>query len=531
MYRKFTKTEIIKSAVLIILLLNQIVQGQEKYDKVISTIIQIPKELHLEDRLYEDINQDGLKDFVLSVSNRTKFFERSLRIYYQQDNSLCFKMEPDEIITLTSDVIAFACADLDRNPGSEILLFTDKACFGYRLYEESKDKIFKIAEIQFLWQIPDPYTAFSWQDAVLDFNNDGRLDLVIPQSDGYRILFQKGSEFISSPLLKIPKEYISDGSNVRLNRNRPRFSMSGSFENRNNAFDAKEDNKPLVKVDHSVNVPVFTDFDGDNRNDIVIQTSKYINVWKQEENEPFFTNQYIRLNIPNEGKDNEETDIAGNQYVSDLNRDRYFDFIMSQRDKTAKKVFTQILIYLNEKNSNKEAILFNEQGVPQQLIKIAGLPGDWQFEDINGDGYPDLSFITFNPDLLDQVETLTSKSIKLQFLSFINDKKGCFSRNPDINHEFNVLLEQQNQSGIELIRFFTDFDNDGLLDVLVRDKNNHIGLHLLSKTKSVIKILNKSVWDMTIPEKARIVFEKTKSDMKDVLIITSPDQVMYVRFK
>jgi hypothetical protein len=119
----------------------------------------------------------------------------------------------------------------------------------------------------------------------------------------------------------------------------------------------------------------------------------------------------------------------------------------------------------------------------------------------------------------------------LQFLSFINDKKGCFSRNPDINHEFNVLLEQQNQSGIELIRFFTDFNNDGLLDVLVRDKNNHIGLHLLSKTKNVIKILNKSVWDMTIPEKADIVFEKTKSDMKDVLIITSPDQVMYVRFK
>lgn len=517
------------SAALIILLLNKVAPAQDESSGTISSIIQLPKDLHLEDQIYEDINHDGLKDFVLSISNRKKPFERSLRIYYQQKDNLGFKMEPDKIISLTTDVIAYACADIDQSPGAEILLFTANACFGYRLEEENKDKIYKIANYSFLWQIPDPYNVFSWQGTVRDFNNDGRPDLLLPQPEGFIILIQGETGFFSTPLLESPKEVISKNSNVSVNRSRSGTNISLSFGNRsNNALDAK---KPLVSVNHSVSVPVFTDCDGNQLTDIVTQTPNYLYVWKQEEKTPFFTNHFISHKIPKGSKEDAEPGIYDNQYVLDLNKDKYFDFLLFKRDKTSKKVYTQILVYLNQKNLSSDAILFNEEGTPQQLIKIAGLPGNAQFRDINKDGYPDLSFVTFNPDLLDQVETLASKSIKLQFLSFFNDKKGSFSKKPDINHEFNVSLEEQNQSGIEPIRFFTDFNNDGLLDVLVRDKKNHISLCLLKKLKNAIKVSEKSVWDMTIPDKAKIVYEKTDSDTKPVLIITSSDQVIYVRFK
>jgi hypothetical protein len=527
MYKQFTKVEIIKLAVLTICLMTQITQAQDESAKTVSSIIQMPKELHLEDQIYADINQDGLKDFVLSVSNRKKPFDRSLRIYYQQKNAPCFKIEPDKIISLTPDVIAYACADTDQYPGAEILMFTANACFGYRLGEENKDKIYKIADCQFLWQIPDPFNVFSWQDAILDFNSDGRLDFFIPEAEDYKIFFQKGSEFISTVLPTTPKEKVT---NSRLNRN---MSRTGMFEGSeiNNPFGSEEKNKPLVNVNHSIDVPVFTDFDGNRRSDIVTQTSNHLYIWKQGETEPFFTNQYLNLDIPNGSTEDEESILADNQYVVDLNQDKYFDFILFERDKTSKKVFTQILIYLNRKNSKNEPELFNEQGIPQQLIKIAGLPGNAQFLDINRDGYSDLSFITFNPDLLDQVETLASKSLKLQFLAFINDKKGHFSRNPDISLEFNLSLEEQDISGTDPIRFLTDFNNDGLLDVLVRDKKNHIGLRLLRKTKNTLGISDKNAWDMTIPDDARIVYDKTNSDTKSVLIITSPDQVIHVRYK
>ena len=531
MKKQFATYKIVTLIFMFIYLLDPNVHGQAASSKIVSSIIQLPKGLSLEDQVYEDINQDGLKDLVLSVSNEKKPFERSLRIHYQLSNGLGFMMGPDETVSLTTDVIAFACADIDHNPGVEILLFTANACFGYRLQGENKDKIFKIADFEFLWQIPDPGKVFSWQGAVLDFNNDGQLDFVIPQSDGIKILFQKGSEFIPTPLLEVPKDNIPNNSNIPFNQNRSRRNMSIGFDSRNNMFNTNEANKPLVNVHHSINVPVFTDYDGDQRCDIVIHASDYLYVWEQEKNEPFFTNKNRKLNISKEKKEDDDTGSSDNQYVLDLNNDKYFDYILFKRDETSKKIFTQILIYLNQKKSKSDAILFDEQGVPQQLIKIAGLPGNAQFQDINKDGYPDLSFMIFNPDLLDQVETLASKSIKLQYLSFFNDKKGLFSRNPDISHEFNVSLEEQNQYGIEPIQFLVDYNNDGLLDVLVRDKNNHIGLRLLNKTKNTFKISDKDVWDMMIPEKARIVYEETNSDLKDVLIITSPDQVIYVRFK
>ena len=505
--------------------------GQDALSVTISSIIQLPKGFSLEDHVYKDINQDGLKDIVLSVSNDGKPFERSLRIYYQKKDNSGFELEPDEIISLTTDVVAFACADVDNNPGAEILLFTANACFGYRLNQEDKGKIFKIADYEFLWQIPDSDKVFSWQEAVLDFNNDGRMDFVIPQPEGIKILFQKDTEFVSTPLLEVPIENVSNDPNTRFSRNRSSFDFSARFENRGNAFGGRQENKPLVNVNHSVNVPVFTDCDGDNLYDIVIHSSNCLYVWEQEQKEPFFTNQNINLNISKMNDKDKKSGSSENQYVLDLNGDKYFDYLLFKRDQSSKKVFTQILVYLNQKNSKSNSMSFNAEGIPQQLIKIAGLPGKAKFHDINKDGYPDLSFMIFNPDLLDQVETLASKSIKLQYLSFFNDKKGLFSRNPDISHEFDVSLEGQNQYGTEPIQFIIDFNNDGLLDVLVRDKSNHIGLRLLKKTKNTIKILDKDVWDMTIPEDAHIVYEKTDSDLNDVLFITSPAQIMYVRFK
>ena len=118
----------------------------------------------------------------------------------------------------------------------------------------------------------------------------------------------------------------------------------------------------------------------------------------------------------------------------------------------------------------------------------------------------------------------------MQFLTFINNK-GKFSRNPEISEEINVSLNNNMSSKIEQGRFFIDFNKDGLLDLLVRDTDNHIGLRLLRKTKNGIEILDKNVWDMTIPEKTDIVYDQKDNNMKPVLLITGPDQIIHVRFK
>jgi len=518
-------------AVVILFVLSPRAEAQDDSARTLSSVIQLPTELKLEDQLFEDINHDGLKDLTLSTSHRETRFARSLRNHYQQKNNIGFAMEPNEVIPLTPDVIAYACVDTDPHAGKEMLLFTANACFGYRLQKENKDRVFKIAECEFLWQLPDPHHVFSWQGAVLDFNGDDRVDLFLPQSEGFRVLLQTDSGFSSTPLLRVPQERGSSGNSpVRVKRDQSRVSVGLGFEGGGALFQAERRSKALVSVSHSTNVPLFTDWNGDRYQDILTQTSKRLHVWQQGTVEPFQEKPQLSLELPKDDNGPTGIDMSSNQYVLDLNRDQRCDFIMFSRDKNSKKVFTQILIYLNHENSENEPVLFGEEGIPQQLLKIAGLPSNAHLKDINGDGYPDLSFVTFRPDLLDQAKTLASKSIEFQFLGFVNHK-GRFSRRPDINQAIHVSIHEQGRSEFDQGRFFVDFNRDGLLDVLVRDTKEHIGLRLLRKTKNGIQITKTNVWDMSIPENARIVYEKAKDTSRPVLLIVGPSQIMYVRFK
>jgi hypothetical protein len=499
-------------------------------DRTITSLIQIPEDLKLKDEIYEDVNGDGREDLVLSTGHRTTRYARSLRIHYQRSNGGGFDMEPDQTIPLTPDVIAYACADVDPNPGREILLFTARACFGYRLGTEPKDALFKIVDCDFLWQIPDPEHVFSWQRAVLDFDGDGKADVCVPQANGFTLLLQRDTGFVASNGLEIPREPSIRHGQMRLDKDQASVSLNFDLGNLGHVFGFATDPEKLLQVSDAVPVPVFTDFNGDGRIDVVTQTARSLVVWQQGTSEPFQTQPTRTFKLPKDDNDLTSLDLAANQYVLDLNQDHRCDFILFARDKTSKKVFTHILVYLNHKDADQRDSLFDQQGMPDQLIKIAGLPGDAQLADINGDGYPDLSFITFRPDLLDQVKTLASKSLELQFLAFFNDK-GHFVRRPDITQTIQVFVQEQDRSEQDQGRFFYDYNHDGLLDVLVRDTNGHIGLRLLQKTRDGIQIARDTVWDMTIPDKAQLITERTSNPKRPVLLIMGLDQILIVRFQ
>jgi hypothetical protein len=446
-------------------------------------------------------------------------------------------MEPDDVIPLTPDVIAYAFADTDLQPGAELLLLTANGCFGYRLQSKGDNRpqdgpggrLYKIAECEFLWQLPDQDHVFSWQRAILDLDGDGRADVFMPESGGYRMLLQGTSGFVSSPLLVIPSESDAGDAAVRMDKDQSGVKMSFELEGLGQALGIDSQQRPLVNVYHAIHVPLFIDFDGDHRCDIVTETSKSLYVWQQGIEATFPETPTLNLKLPKDV--NDHFDLAAHQYVLDLNRDERCDFILFARDKQAKHLSTQILIYLNQGDVDQEGHpLFGKDGIPQQLLKVAGLPGEVQLEDINSDGYPDLSFLTFRPDLLDQVKTLASKSIKFQCLAFLNHQ-GRFSRTPELMQDVFLSLQEEDQSAVDQGQFFVDYDDDGLLDVLVRDAQNHIGLRLLKRTKNGMRISETDVWDMTIPEDSRIIRERNAHNSEPVLLIVGHDQIMHVRFK
>jgi len=521
---------LVTGMLLLVCLLSQTALAQVDASRTQNSIIQLPKDLKLKDQLYVDLNLDGLKDLVLSTGHKSTQFARSLRIHYQQSPNQGFDMKPDEVITLTPDVIAYACGDVDPYPGREILLFTANAVFGYRLGKEGRESLFKLLDCEFLWQLPDHDHVFSWQRGILDFDGNGKVDLCVPQFDGIKIWLQKEAGFVPSPLLKTPKETLVDDALVRVEKVKSSLTLSFGSEGMGHLFGDALGNEPLVSVSHSIHVPLFAEFNGDGRSDIVTQTSNHLHIWQQGGTEPFQTHPNLSLKLPKEDDGDDVIDMGEKQYVVDVNQDKRCDFIMFTRDKSSKKVFTHILIYVNHKDSDNRDTLFDEQGMPQQLIKIAGLPGEAQLDDINGDGYPDLSFVTFRPDLLDQVKTLASKSIELQFLAYFN-VKGRFSRRPDITQAVHVSVDGSQSSGMDHGRFLFDLNGDGLLDVLVREPRDHISLRLLRKSKDGIQISTDPAWGLAIPNGSNIVYEQTSHPTKPVLLIMDADQIMHVRFK
>src|SRR5262249_46778503 len=55
---------------------------------------------------------------------------RELRIHLQRPDG-SFAPEPDRLVALKSDIVAFAIADVRAEPGAELLFFTASSCFSY----------------------------------------------------------------------------------------------------------------------------------------------------------------------------------------------------------------------------------------------------------------------------------------------------------------------------------------------------------------------------------------------------------------
>lgn len=486
------------------------------------SIIQLPKELQLRDQTYRDINDDGLTDLILSVGHRETPFKRSLRIYCQQRSRPCFALEPDEIVPLTPDVIAYALAETDPSVGQEVLLFTAQACFGYRLQGQRDQRLFKMVEGEFLWQLPDKNHVFSWQDAILDIDGNGTDDIFWPQAGGFCMVLQHDHHFEMTPWMSMPLVQQED------TRKPGEIRLEVDFKELGQTFGLAARPGPLVQASQSCRVPLFTDFNGDGRLDVIAQAPENLSLRLQSNAAALFSETAVTIPLPLEEGDERRLSSTSHRSVVDLNRDGRCDFVLVSKNRRAKNLSTQVLIYMNKPEAHVRQALFGPEGMPDQFMKLSGLPGDVQIVDINGDGYPDLSFPVLRFDLLDKVKTMTSRSIEFQLLVFLN-RKGRFQRIPDLMQDMSLSLEDNMESEGQLGRFVVDYNGDGLLDALQRVSDDRLGLRLLRQTKKGLSLAKPLAWDMAVESEAKVIPVGLEQD--PVLLVVQSDQIMQVRFK
>ena len=491
------------------------------------TTIQLPEgKSRVQEALHQDLNGDQRPDLVLAVRGPGSRAGRSIRVHFRMPEGAAspFSQTPDLEVEVPSSVTAFAIGDVHQSPHPELIWFGPRGAYAYRPHAPAPERTTKLFSSQFLFQSATRRSILSWQSGVRDLNGDGLVDLLLPEKDGYRIAIQRRSEQAEArfdgQFLELPESPLYDDGSSR--------SIQGSRQGNTFRFSldigSDADQPPLVEISDSVPTPSITDWDADGDLDLVAKQGDRVLVWTQGAAGEFAARPTHELNFPIDSK-RSRLDPSFNSWLADFNRDRRADSILFTKDRDSDAIRTHVMFF--EQTPGKPEPLFHN-GVPQQLLVIAGFLSAARLEDVDGDGWMDLQVAAWRLDALDQIQG--SKSIDVDFYVFLN-KQGKFSRRPDLTHQETLETDSMRGSGGNnlLIRFFGDVNNDGVRELLVRTHPDRIKLLMVRKRRDKLMILDRPIHEMTIARKARVRL-LTQRDQHLGFLVLEGNQVLLVTY-
>jgi hypothetical protein len=496
------------------------------------TNVQMPPGIGVRDVAYADVNGDGRADLVVAA---LKDRERQLRVYLQQEGEIAFRAEPDHLLApVWKDVVAYAVADCHPDAGSEVVLFTGAGAWAWRLRAPERTAVGKLVEVSFLWQLPDPGRVVAWPPAVRDVDGDGRADLVVPEPGGYRIVLQRGegfdAAFVSVPDDReanrdlVPRQ-VADRVAARVDTGAARAAMQRyKLSIGSTGAESLVTGGPLVEVEDAVPAPQFADFDADGDLDLLARTEKWVHVWYQGPPGRFTTRRTFRA--PVVADRSRKLDISYSAHVVDINRDGHADCVLLAGDQRSKSARTQVLVYIQEPEA--KIPLFGEEGLPSQLLVLDGFAGYPRFEDVDGDGYPDLKVGAVRPDLIDTLRAASGGAVRAEFYVYLN-RKGTFSRRPDLTFRAQVEVQGLRRMRTALIaRFVDDVTGDGVQDFVLRDEETRLRLYLTRRTREGLSVAPRPLWEIRIDDDSKIRIPPVPG--RTEILVLEPEQVLHVRF-
>lgn len=466
------------------------------------TTIQLPKgSSRVHQALHRDLNGDGRPDLILAVGDSQQRRARSIRIHYRAvaGSMSPFAQTPDLEIAVPSSVTAFAIGDVHPDTHAELIWFGSRGVYCYRPNAAEQRRTTKLIACEFLFQYADSESVLSWQTGVIDLNGDGLVDFILPERNGYRIGLQRrgedGARHFDGQFLKLPERTLrTDGR-----PNAIRGSGRGNTVRISLDIGTGTPKKPLVDISHAVPTPKLADWDGDGDLDLIVKHGDRVLVWTREATGKFSNQARFDLEFPLDGE-RTRLDPSFSTWLTDFNKDGRADSILFTKDRDSEEVRTHVMFF--EHTQGKPHPLYH-QGTPQQLLVIAGFLSSARLEDVDGDGWPDLQVAAWRLDALDQIQG--SKTIDVEFYVYLN-KRGRFSRRPDLIREETIETGTMSEGGGNKIfaRFLGDVNGDGIRELLVRSRPDHIKLLMVRKRDGKLSILKRPIHEMSIAKKATL---------------------------
>ncbi len=416
------------------------------------------------DYLMEDLNEDGLNDGLFFYSKRKgKSVSRYFSVFYQHPNG--FNKQADYRFEIDPDAVVYDLADVDSNPGKEILFFKNKGLFYYKMIEGRYDTTpILLFETPSIFKLPDQ-VFLERLNFVRDLNDDGVEEILIPQFFHY-VIYSKQEDGTYSMTAKLD------------------CSMQNSVTSLN------EVSRYLIATFLTPNT-LIVDYNKDQLSDIVTIHDEYLKIFFQNNAGEFsnadsaivnlkfiLTQAYSsRLGNGNIYQRDRFKDKIGITSLADLNNDGLLDMIVekfSMKDGAfnPKKQF-QVFFARQDPDNPKKGGIFND--VPDHIIINRGFQIHSKIGDLNNDGKMDIYIPIIEIGVFNFITMLVTGDIDVTVLWYVMDDSGHYRKKPDFELEVTVEVDTKGRK-FPVSSIDGDFNGDGRNDFM-RAQDGKLMIH------------------------------------------------------
>jgi len=448
-------------------------------------------------KLYDDVNGDSLTDvFGFFKEGEDQNSKRMVGYFHQQAGSV-FDTIPNQIFELDKKASVVDLADINKDQRKELLFLAEDGVYYYSQEGESfNHKPTLLFPTTCFLSSPEEKVMI-WDFCPELINIDYLV--VVPQKKGYDIWTRSDQkEFV----LKDKLEFKPD---ISLNSN------AGELEQ----------NRGLIHLSYEIPDLVFTDYDQDSKEDVLLISKDRMYVFLSEADGSFPEQADKVVALKTKGKE-EDQEVK----IDDVNGDGLIDLILNESTGDLEKGGkTKINIYLGKKGEG-----FHLDS-PHQIISSEKEQSEVWFNDLDKDGKKEMIVTSWGFSVGSFVKLLFSKSAKFNLYIRSLRENGTYPNQPNREMKLSVKVSLGSSSDDnQALDFSGDFNGDSLNDFYFVGGENVMKFYLGRKGDSfadkpqhemVIDIPagNPKIIDLNNDGKSDIILTPAKKELKGKIAI------------
>ncbi|HMK73867.1 MAG TPA: VCBS repeat-containing protein [Myxococcaceae bacterium] len=407
-----------------------------------------------------DLDGDGKLDIVAGYTTGVMpNIKRSLAVFWNRDGG--FGTAPDLALSLDEvEAFGFELADIDGQPGDELLLFTPRGVLARSFRGRAAGPPVTLVEQPTAFARPAPGMLPRLR-LVQDVSGPGSHELLVPGTKNLTVYRKQGSAYQRAADLSLDVQagWSSLDQLRRLDRVRsrsvPNFRISAAY--------------PSIYV---------ADVDGDGLNDLVATLEDRIAIYRQSPglsfpSAPSFTRDFA-VRTPEELK---EAGTQASVTVADVDGDGVADLVVRKLvARGLASVTTTTYVFFGRKGGSYP-------DAPDQILKGEGATGtDVELFDVTGDGHPDLVVPSVNIGIFAIVKILLNRTLSINFQVFpFEPAKRRFAEKPAAERELTFKLNLSGAADIQAIDMFGDYNGDRRVDLAFGTGDDELSVFLGGK--------------------------------------------------